>query len=433
MRPAQRLGPGRRALAYGRVVELASSLSVSRGLARGRDRPVLVSVVVVLVVYGCIAGYRLHHDGIAGSVDVGRIYYEKAQTSPTIATHAHPSTEPGYAGANGYDGEFYYFIALDPGHAHNYLVEPGYAYSRIVYPMLSRWLALDDPDAIPYMMLIVNLCAIALTTFLLARWLAARGVSPTLALVYGLFPGLVFSGLNDLTEPLAFFFVAAGVVVFLGDSPRRTWLAAPCFALALLTRETTALFPLVLGLYVAFRGGDRYNLSRLRNLGLSAGFMLLALGPAFVLRLLLTRWLGGGTTEHGFVSLVPFAGIIDQWAANPEKMIFLIIVVAIPGAIWALWGGRQLVRQPRNVWLWLLTLNVLAFVVFLHAGSYIDYRGAGRASIGVVLAAVFAVGSLRGRGRPQPLQGFSLLFMCVPWFLPWLIGLPGLPWLVSLQ
>jgi hypothetical protein len=382
-----------------------------------------VVAAVVAVACTCVAVRQYHVAGIASFINVGRIYYEKGHTSPTIDRHAQPSRVPGYAGANGYDGEFYYFIALDPVHAHDYLLNPGFTYSRIAYPMAARSLALGSADAIPYTLLIINILAISIATFLLSRWLGAHGVHPAFALAYGLFPGLVFAGTSDLTEPLAFTLAAAGSLTFL--SPRRgaRWLAAVLFAAALLTRETTALFPLVFALYICVRDRRAAESSFGRRLSEAVVFSALAFGPLFAYRTWLSHWLHGRTVESAFSSHLPFAGLLPHWSANPGMVTVVVLTIAVPGLIWAGYAVRLIVRDATDVFAWLILLNALAFVVLLPEGPYIDYRGAGRASIGVVLASVLALGRLRSRDHPhtQALSNARMVALYVLWFAPWLI------------
>ncbi len=104
----------------------------------------------------------------------------------------------------GYDGQFAYQIALDPSGAAPYLDIPAYRYQRILYPMLARLLALGNPTAIPWTLILINLASLALGTLATEKILAAHGHSRWYALAYGAFAGLLLSLRHDLTEPLAF-------------------------------------------------------------------------------------------------------------------------------------------------------------------------------------------------------------------------------------
>jgi len=68
------------------------------------------------------------------------------------------------AGSEGYDGQFAYFIAVDPLGAAPLIDVPAYRYQRIVYPLLARLLALGRREWIPWMLPLVNLIALAAGT-----------------------------------------------------------------------------------------------------------------------------------------------------------------------------------------------------------------------------------------------------------------------------
>jgi hypothetical protein len=95
----------------------------------------------------------------------------------------------------------------------------------------------------------VNWLALGGGTLALAAWLRRKGLSPWLALLFGLYPGLFIALRLDLTEPLGYAFVALGVYLFdYGPTRRRVLWAGLSFALGVLARETTAVFPAVYAL-----------------------------------------------------------------------------------------------------------------------------------------------------------------------------------------
>ncbi len=116
-----------------------------------------------------------------------------------------------YPNGTGYDGQYNYYIALDPINAHYYMDWPAYRYTRILYPLLARLLAFGQPALVPYTLLALNWLAIGGGTLVVAAWLKRRGLSPWLALVYAFYPGLFIAYQHDLSEPLAYGLVALGV------------------------------------------------------------------------------------------------------------------------------------------------------------------------------------------------------------------------------
>jgi hypothetical protein len=149
----------------------------------------------------------------------------------------------------GYDGQFAYFIALDPPNARYYVDQDrvSYRYTRILYPMLARSLALGNPDWVPLSMIMVNLLAVTVGTYAVALWCRARKLSPWLGLVLAFYIGQVVAFSRDLNEILAYSLVAVAVYLFDRATPCPI-LAAVCFGVSVLARETTLLFALVYAL-----------------------------------------------------------------------------------------------------------------------------------------------------------------------------------------
>jgi hypothetical protein len=165
-------------------------------------------------------------------INIGRHFHAKASSSAVI-NHARTIDNK-----TGYDGQFYYFLAVDPTHGRDYMDAPGFVYSRIGYPMTVRALSGGNPTLIPYVMALVNILAAVGGTLAIAFFLRRHGLPPTWALLYGLFPGLILAVLRDLTEPMAFALAAAALLVFDPRSKLRLLASASIFGLAMLTRET---------------------------------------------------------------------------------------------------------------------------------------------------------------------------------------------------
>jgi len=88
--------------------------------------------------------------------------------------------------------------------ARYYVPNPSYRYSRILYPITARLMALRDPVLIPYTLILVNVLAVTGTVLTLAVFVSARGISPWWGLVYGLYPGTVQAVRSDLTRTPGF-------------------------------------------------------------------------------------------------------------------------------------------------------------------------------------------------------------------------------------
>jgi hypothetical protein len=366
-------------------------------------------------------------------VNIGRQYHAKGTSSAAIK-HARPIDDK-----IGYDGQFYYFLAVDPTHGRDYMDAPGIIYSRIGYPMTARVLSGGNASVIPYMMVLVNILAAIGGTLAVAFFLRRHRLPPALALVYGLFPGLAMAVLRDLTEPLAFGLAAAGLVVFDARSKRRLLASAFLFGLALLTRETVAIFPVILalGLLVGMGTTASHWRERIRfgNLVRAVAFAELAFAPLFAWRhLLATVVLPHTTTQEPFVggehhvvggaggaaltALVPFHAIAKQWPWNGEDVANLLIVF-LPALLWSA-IAIMLLRRKLSLGPLFVLANVAVFVVFLPTPIAVDYGSLGRASIGVLLAALVTLPRVTASfGERAPLVRTTLAL----WSLPvWLVA-----------
>jgi hypothetical protein len=376
------------------------ALAVPRALQRERATRIASPWAVAAIV--AVFYSLLTAPGLIGNpyqfINIGRQYHTKGTSSSAIA-HAKPIDN-----RIGYDGQFYYFLAVDPKHGSDYMDEPGVIYSRIGYPMTVRALSANNSSVIPYMLVLVNILAAVGGTLAIAFFLRRHRLPPALALLYGFFPGLALAVLRDLTEPLAFALAAAGLVVFDARSKRRLFASALLFGMAMLTRETVALFPaiLTLGLLVGIgRGSAWRDRLRIGNVVRAVAFAELAFAPLFVWRHLLTTVvLPHTTTQEPFVSgehhvaagkagaaiaaLLPFHAIAGQWPWTGEDVTNLFTIF-LPALIWA--GiAVVLLRRKLTIEPWFVLANVAVFVVFLPTPIGVDYGSLGRASIGVLLA-----------------------------------------------
>jgi hypothetical protein len=361
-------------------------------------------------------------------VNIGRQYIHKGTSSAAIDQHARAINH-----RIGYDGQFYYFLAADPAHGKDYMDAPGIIYSRIGYPITARALSGGNPVLVPYMMVLVNVLAAVAGTLAVAFFLRRNGLPPALALVYGLYPGLVMSVIRDLTEPLAFALAAGALVVFDARSKWRLLGSGALFGLAMLTRETVALFPAIisLALLVGFGNASEWRF-RLRwgNIARSVAFAELAFAPLLVWRHVLAMVLPHTATQEQFVgehhvagvggatgslltALVPFHAIADQWPWTGDDVTDLLLVI-LPAILWA---GIAIVLLRRKVTLppLFVLANVAVFVVFLPTPIAVDYASLGRASIGVLLGVILTLPQLAGAfGKRADLVRNTLVLWSLP-------------------
>lgn len=389
----------------------------------------------IFLVYGLwiLAFFRSHHDP-RDAVHIGREYVAQSHSSSLIRVdpNFHYGTYLGRSG--GYDGQWSYYIALDPVHARYYMDSsgPAYRYTRILYPMLARLLALGRASLVPYTLLLINWLAIVGGTVALAAWLKRRRISPWLAVIYGLYPGLFTALSLDLTEAIAFGLVALAIYLFdFGGSHGRIWSAA-AFALAILARETSAVFAVVYGVSLLFGAGPSSKSasastvpSRMREAVL---FFTVALTPMLAYKVFLRLWLGtfGGNAKAN-PTVIPLAGFFAHWPWQGDQILEFITVI-VPTLI-CLWKASQAIQRRRvAAEVWSLMAAAATFVVFLNPFNWSDIFGAERVATGVVLAALYCVPAFdrltNGDRRWLFVSSACWLFLSI-WLVPIVIYLVG--------
>jgi hypothetical protein len=289
------------------------------------------------------------------------------------------------AGSEGYDGQFVYYVALNPNPAEVrvYLDDPAYRYQRIVYPILARVIAAGNEARIPWALLGINLVALAVGTWSVGKFLVDHGLASGYALIYGLWVGLVASVGLYLHEPLAFMFIAFG---WLARGQRKHLLSAVCLGLAIFTKETTLLF------FVAALIADLTDRQKSNSL-----VAMFACGVLFIgWQLWLSHVFGEpgiGIRGMGATSfeLIPFMGLWRIGFISLPVMVLYALAFGPTIVFPAVWGSitsaRAICLDHRRAEAWALLLTSLA-IVFLPFSSFREPLGLMRSSLGMVLSVV---------------------------------------------
>ena len=201
------------------------------GLASRLDRPAVPGLITLLASLAFVLA-RLH-DWAKGHISrfilVGRHFVTPAQLPHGIAV------SPTY----GYDGQFFYRLALDPLNlrptAYGITMDHSYRYMRIGYPALTWLVSLGQHVLAPVMLVVVNIAAItALGWFggVIARQAGRHALAGLMLPTYF---GIITSLSRDTAEPLAAACLVAGL---LAVRARRPVLAALLLVYGVLTRET---------------------------------------------------------------------------------------------------------------------------------------------------------------------------------------------------
>lgn len=307
-----------------------------------------------------------------------------------------------------YDGQFCYYIALNPIDAWKDIDVPSYRYQRILYPLLSRLIVFGNLHLIPWSLLFVNLAALALGTYLTEKLLEHFGVGPSYAIVYGLYAGLLFAVRLDLNEPLAQALTQGGIYAY--EKKRGFW-GALLFGMATLTKETGALF--IAGYALAFLLiGQKKRLGEL---------IFLAFGPFALYQLFLKWWLGdfgigsGGAGATSF-TIIPFGGLLEVGSAGLKVMALWLAILGpfllAPLIVLLFSSLNYFARGGRHPIAFCLVMNALA-LVFLPFSTYREFLAMWRITVGF-MASTLLYGALLKERR---ILRYSLLWLALLVFL----------------
>jgi hypothetical protein len=305
-----------------------------------------------------------------------------------------------------YDGHYSYQMAFRFFDSADHIPESypyrdefprAYRWQRILYPLTATIMALNKPALIPWMLILVNVLAIALGTYLTELILIHYGVSPWYAIAYGLYAGQLVALRSDMTEPMAQALIQLAILLWLRQRPTAMTAA---FSLALLTKETALLFiGAFLIYYLIGRRGRRAIL-----IGLSAV-------PYILLQFFLWQWLGepGFTTGQPFAR-VPFGGWLEaaQISVPAFLLISLMIVpmVVVPTLAGLIIGASSLRKRQSNPYALSMLLHGL-FILFLPTLTVREISAAVRVVQGLAVT-ILLYGAYVGSRR---ILNYSLLWV----------------------
>lgn len=258
-------------------------------------------------------------------------------------------------GTTGYDGQFAYYIALEPLTAYRHMDEPGKRYQRILFPILAWIFSVGNKArSVPWILIGINLIAIIATTTILSNMLWERQVSPWIALTYFFFIGTLFCLRADLNEPLA---VALSLLGWFTYQRRNLILAIVLFAFAGLAKEIGLIFPAALAIWELFQ--KRYR-KALAIIGFSS---IPYMGLLLLLQL---RW--GNSTGSLIPNWLPFSGI-----SALKDHSFLIVVgiwILIPAAVFIFFLIKDMQTNIQKHW----NLETCMLIVNLAFFSIMPYQ-----------------------------------------------------------
>ena len=203
----------------------------SRSLAALTNRPAVAALIAELaaVAFTLVRWQTWAHGNISRFILVGRHFATLSQLPPSMPV----------AKTYGYDGQFFYRLAINPLNFHHtaygITMDRPYRYMRIGYPALTWLVSLGQRDLIPVMLVVVNIAAIGALGYLGAVFAVQSGRHALVGLLIPGYFGLLTSLSRDTAEPLAAVCLLAALLAI---RSRRPVLAAALLAYGALTRET---------------------------------------------------------------------------------------------------------------------------------------------------------------------------------------------------
>lgn len=286
-------------------------------------------------------------------------------------------------GTDGYDGQFIYYIARDinPDTVKTYLDVPAYRYQRILLPIMARMVSMGNEQIIPWAILVINILAHGMGTWILTSIFKQWGINGWYSLVYGGWVGIGLATRLDLPEPLAYALVIFAIWAYIKKKPMITWTA---LGLALFAKEVTGVFLL------AFLCIDLYE-KNTRNI---IGFVCVSCIPFALFQVWLWQQFGqfgigsGGAMATPF-EVIPYMGLLRIGKYSFMYLLMMSIVFGPAIVFPSLWGiinsVKKWLQKERNLFVVAFFINCLA-IMFMPFSTFRETGGLLRYSTGLVLS-----------------------------------------------
>ncbi len=196
------------------------------------DRPAVPGVLALLGMLGYVLTRleRWSHGRIGDWILVGSRFATSGQVPAGVGVRQN---------SYGYDGQFYYRLALDPANLHQtaygITLDAPYRLMRIGYPVITWLASLGQGSFVPTMLVVVNVAAVAALGVLGGAFARLGGHHALWGLLLPCYFGLLTSVGRDTAEPVACAFLLGGLLAL---RRRRPVLAGALLAVGALTRET---------------------------------------------------------------------------------------------------------------------------------------------------------------------------------------------------
>ena len=203
------------------------------------NRPLVPGVIAFLGWLGfTLARWQIWAKGhLSLFIMAGHVYTRRAQLPRGLLLV--PSA--------GYDGQFYYRLALDPANWHTtafgITMDQSYRYTRIGYPLLAWIFSLGQHQLVPVVLVALNLLAVGAMALLGGMFARESGRHALWGLAFVAYFGLVISVGRDTAEPLAEACLLGGLLAYRRGTSPMYLLATALFTFGAITRETILFAP----------------------------------------------------------------------------------------------------------------------------------------------------------------------------------------------
>jgi len=304
-------------------LQLTSTSEEDRSLRQGPlslwsrlNRPLVPGIIAFLGWLGfALARWQIWAKGhLTLFIMAGHVYTHRAQLPHGLLLV--PSA--------GYDGQFYYRLALDPANwnhtAFGITMDQSYRYTRLGYPILAWIFSLGQHQLVPVVLVVLNLFAVAAMAMLGGMFARDSGRHALWGLAFVAYFGLVISVGRDTAEPVAEACMLGGLLAYRRGGARMYLLATALFTYGAITRETILFAPAAIAvtrLIAIARRRANPGLADLTWLVPAAGYGLVELAVHFVVKGEFPLLANSGRNLS-----VPFTALADALKYNAAHLNF---------------------------------------------------------------------------------------------------------------
>jgi hypothetical protein len=206
----------------------------------------------------------------------------------------------------GYDGQYYYRLALNPftREKTEFGIEigsPRYRHQRILYPLLAWLFSFGNPQMVIYSLILVNFTVLIIIGYLAGCYAKLVERHALMGLAFSFFPGFLYTFSRDLVEITEACLILWGLVAL---AEKRTFIASGLFSLAILAKETALLTA------VSLISQKKYRVAAILPLAIYGTWQLF-----------LNWWWGYGLAETTPKNIgLPFFGIMEGFSIGYEPI-----------------------------------------------------------------------------------------------------------------